>query len=155
MQSTIGPLPPTARGQVPGATPSLLSEARPLGRALRLASVVIALGAAVALRVPMCPFAIMTRHPCPGCGLTRATLAMAHGHLGDAVHLHPLAPVLAPAVILALAYNGLCYVREGRVAAAESVQGRWVTRLGVALGAALIAVWIARFFGAFGGPVPV
>ena len=63
--------------------------------------------------------------------------------------------VLVPAVLFVLGYNALVYVLEGRVAAAESTQARWATGLGVALAIATVAVWIARFFGAFGGPVPV
>lgn len=113
------------------------------------------LGLLVACGAPLCPFAIVTRHPCPGCGLTRATLALAHGHLADALRLHPLSPVMAPLVIAALAYNAAIYVKDGRIAAAEGMQGAWVTRLGIALAILMLTVWIARFFGAFGGPVPV
>lgn len=113
------------------------------------------LGIAVGCGIPLCPFALVTRHPCPGCGLTRATLALAQGDVQEALRLHPLSPVVAPLVIAALAYNAVTYVKDGRVAAAESAQGPWVTRIGVALAAAMLSVWIARFFGAFGGPVPV
>ncbi|WP_437803869.1 DUF2752 domain-containing protein [Sorangium sp. So ce693] len=113
------------------------------------------LGILVACGAPLCPFAIVTHHPCPGCGLTRATLALAQGHLADALRLHPLSPVMAPLVIAALAYNAAIYVKDGRIAAAEGMQGAWVTRLGIALAILMLTVWIARFFGAFGGPVPV
>src|SRR6188768_1851692 len=128
---------------------------RPLGRAARLALIGGAFGLAVVLGIPLCPFAILTRHPCPGCGLTRATLALAHGHVVEAVRLHPLSPVLAPLLVVALAYNALMYVREGRWAASEGLTHRWITRLAVVAVAALFAVWIARFCGAFGGPVAV
>ncbi|WP_437594494.1 DUF2752 domain-containing protein [Sorangium sp. So ce1000] len=113
------------------------------------------LGILVACGAPLCPFAIVTRHPCPGCGLTRATLALAHGHLADALRFHPLSPLMAPLVIAVLAYNAATYVKDGRIAAAEAAQGAWVTRLGVALAVLMLTVWVARFFGAFGGPVPV
>lgn len=149
------PPPPGPCAAPPARGASVWIESRPLGRAARLAAVVAVLGAAVLLRVPLCPMAILTRHPCPGCGLTRATLALAEGRVGDALHLHPLSILLVPLVGAALAYNGLAYVKEGRVAAAQSLQGRWVTRFGVALGVVVVAVWLARFFGAFGGPVPV
>jgi hypothetical protein len=43
------------------------------------------------------------------------------------------------------------YVREGRWPA---LGGR-MAAAGTALWALLVGVWIARFFGAFGGPVPV
>ncbi|XYH92315.1 DUF2752 domain-containing protein [Sorangium sp. So ce1128] len=135
--------------------PSRWSAATPLGRAARLGAVAALLGLLVACGVPICPFAIVTRHPCPGCGLTRATLALAHGRVAEALHFHPLSPIMAPLVVAALAYNAAIYVKDGRVAATESVQGAWVTRLGVALAVLMVTVWVARFFGAFGGPVPV
>lgn len=124
-------------------------------RAARLFALAAAIGLVMALGIPMCPFAIITRHPCPGCGLTRATFALAHGHIREALHLHPLCLVISPLVIGLITYNALVYLRDGRVAAAESSKARWVTALGVALAALTVGVWIARFFGAFGGPVPV
>ncbi|WP_437301796.1 DUF2752 domain-containing protein [Sorangium sp. So ce388] len=146
---------PTAA--LPPAPPaqSRWSAATARGRAARLGAVAALLGLLVACGVPICPFAIVTRHPCPGCGLTRATLALAHGRVAEALHFHPLSPIMAPLVIAALAYNAAIYVKDGRVAATESVQGAWVTRLGVALAVLMVTVWVARFFGAFGGPVPV
>jgi hypothetical protein len=145
---------PHPRAPLAGAI-ALLRLDHPLGRAARLGLVGGALGLALALGVPLCPFALVTRHPCPGCGLTRATLALARGQLGEALHLHPLSPVLVPLVVGVFAFNAASYVRHRRWAAAEGLQGRWLTRLGVVLFAAMIAVWIARFLGAFGGPVPV
>jgi hypothetical protein len=132
-----------------------LSPSHPLGRAARLGLIGGALVIALALNAPLCPFAILTHHPCPGCGLTRATLSLARGHLGEALRFHPLSPVLAPLVLGALGFNAVIYVRQGRWSAAEGIQNRWLTRLGLALFAVMIAVWIARFFGAFGGPVAV
>ena len=58
-------------------------------------------------------------------------------------------------VIGAAAYNALCYVRGGRHGAAESLRGPWINRGAVALTVAMLVVWVARFCGAFGGPVPV
>src|SRR4051812_16948199 len=70
------------------------NQSTPLSRAARLGLVALAFIAAVAFEVPLCPFAILTRHPCPGCGLTRGTLALLHGHLGEALRFHPLVPVV-------------------------------------------------------------
>ncbi|MFO0757843.1 MAG: DUF2752 domain-containing protein [Byssovorax sp.] len=126
-----------------------------MGRALRLALLGAAILAAVVVKLPLCPFAIVTRHPCPGCGLTRATLAMAHGEWAEALHFHPLAPVMSPVILMAFAINGMSYVRTGRWQASETAQGRWLTRGALALTVAMMVVWVARFFGAFGGPVPV
>jgi hypothetical protein len=133
----------------------LLDTSRPLGRAVRLCAVAGALGGAIALGIPLCPVAILTRHPCPGCGLTRATLALLHGHVHEAAHLHPLVFVVTPVIAVAFTYNALCYVRRGEWFASERFRGRLVTGAWITLGAAMMLLWIARFFGAFGGPVPV
>ena len=148
--SPSGPLAPLeergGRGRVaPGAA----------GRAIRLALVFGALGLAVFTKTPLCPVAIVTRHPCPGCGLTRATLEILHGHFGAAFALHPLVFIASPLVAAMLVYNSISYLRTGLWSASEGVQGRWVTRGALVLFVAFNAVWIARFCGAFGGPVPV
>jgi hypothetical protein len=125
------------------------------GRALRIALIAAILGAAVAFQLPLCPFAIVTRHPCPGCGLTRATLALLRGDLSGALHLHPLALLVPPVVIGGLLFNAFEYVRTGGWFATEAIRARTVTVIAAFLSAALLVVWIARFLGAFGGPVPV
>ena len=42
----------------------------------------------------ICLFHNFTGLPCPGCGLTRSWVAMAHGHAGEALVWHPLGPLL-------------------------------------------------------------
>src|SRR4051812_32645374 len=96
------------------------SSGHAFGRALRLGTIVGLFGVAVLFRVPLCPFAIITRQPCPGCGLTRATLALMGGHLHEGFHYHPLAIVISPLVMVAFAYNGISYVRRGVWFASES-----------------------------------
>jgi hypothetical protein len=80
---------------------------------------------------------------------------MLHGDLHAALHFHPLAPLVAPLVLVMLAVNVLGYVRAGKSAAVEGLRGRLITGFGLLLAVAMVAVWVARFFGAFGGPVPV
>lgn len=141
--------------QSPSTRPERSNRSEPFKRAARLGLVALAFAGAVAFDVPLCPFAILTRHPCPGCGLTRGTLALLHGHLGEALRFHPLVPVVTPLVALVLAWNAVSYVRHGRWSAAEGVQGRWITTAAAMLGVLMVAVWVARFLGALGGPVPV
>ncbi|MDI1475678.1 DUF2752 domain-containing protein [Polyangium sp. y55x31] len=126
-----------------------------LGRAARLAAVGAVLGVAVAVRFPLCPFALITRHPCPGCGLTRAALALATGDLREAVHFHPLVIPIVPIVALLALQGSYNYVRHGRWYTFAFQQTRFVTLGSIVLAVAMIAVWFARFFGAFGGPVAV
>ncbi|MCW3019404.1 MAG: hypothetical protein JWN10_1712 [Solirubrobacterales bacterium] len=54
-------------------------------------------------RLPsLCPFRRMTGIRCPLCGLTHATRALTRGDIGNAVALHPFAPLLWVAAALAL-----------------------------------------------------
>jgi hypothetical protein len=144
-----------ASGVPPRARHPLFDTGRPFGRAVRLLLVAGALTAAIATKIPLCPVAIVARQPCPGCGLTRATLAVLHGDLHEAVRLHPLVFVVTPVIALAFSYNAIQYVRRGQWFASEKLSGRWVNAAWITLGVAMILLWIARFFGAFGGPVPV
>ncbi len=99
-----------------------------------------------------CPIRLVLGVPCPGCGMTRASHLLAHGELLAALALHPLVLVLGPWCATLLAAEIAGHVRYGRFVTA--VRSRFL-RVGsyVVFGAA-IAVWIARFFGAFGGPAP-
>ena len=45
-----------------------------------------------------CPFRVWSGLPCPGCGLTRSVVALAHGDLAGSLYFHPL----GAAVVLAL-----------------------------------------------------
>lgn len=127
------------------------SERRPAGRALRLGLALAALVAASMGGVPICPSVLLLRAPCPGCGLTRAAIALASGDLAGAMRMNPLAPLVCPVAAAVAAYNAYSYVATGRTRLASP----WTTRLCLPLALALVAVWIARTFGAFGGPVPV
>jgi hypothetical protein len=124
-------------------------------RAARLTAYGAAFALLVLLGIPVCPFAAITRHPCPGCGLTRASLALLRGQIGEAVRLHPLAPVVTPVLAGWVLYAGVVYVREGRWPGAQGSSGRWVAAVGIVLWTLLLGVWLARFQGHFGGPVPV
>jgi hypothetical protein len=113
----------------------------------------------VAFGPPMCPTALFFDVPCPGCGLTRATLALLRGDIGAALHFHPLVFVLTPLAAYAFGTTLLDYVRGGTAGPAA----RWLKWFGAraryaaacALLVALLGVWGARFAGYFGGPAPV
>lgn len=42
-----------------------------------------------------CPMVIFTGYPCPGCGLTRAGMALLHGEFIQAFNMHPFIYVIA------------------------------------------------------------
>jgi len=93
--------------------------------------------------------------PCPGCGLTRATLAGLRGDLAGAFRLHPLFAAAAPAyfyLVFGIAYR---YVAGPLARPPSRLENRIVSLVAGVLVVLLLAVWVSRFFGAFGGPVPV
>lgn len=56
------------------------------------------IGAFYLLGVPICPMHQMLGIPCPGCGMTRATVDLLELHFADAWHMHPLVFVVVPVV---------------------------------------------------------
>ncbi len=100
-----------------------------------------------------CPFRLATHHPCPTCGFTTATRALLHLRFADATHLNPLACVVLP-LLAAFASGELgAFVVTGKFGFLANRKPVRVVALGVCV--ALFAVWIARFCGAFGGPLKI
>ena len=102
------------------------------------------------LGVPVCPSALAMNFPCPGCGLTRAGLALLRGDFTTAFGLQPLAPLVIPFYLGVLGWCVLNYLRYG-----DARLKRWMGIGIVVAGAALLVVWCVRVFGYLGGPVPV
>lgn len=156
-QPALAPSSPSA----PSARPSAASRAprSPWSRVLASAATGIGLAAAAwvlaSARVP-CGFARVFHVPCPGCGSTRAMLALAHGDLAGLLRHNPLAPMMTLFVVLlsvqalgsVLATGTFARVGDGRV-------GLVVSRGVLLVGALQVVIWVARFAGLFGGPVPV
>lgn len=136
------------------AHPELEPTSRIRGRVVRLCALVMGTGLVVLAKLPLCPFAALTHTPCPGCGMTRATLAIASGDVHGAWQLHPFAFVVSPIVVLALGTLARSYVRSGHAALPPALSRPFMITLG-ALFVAMLGFWVARFFGLHGGPVPV
>ena len=120
------------------------------------AIVPVVIAAALALVVIggwRCPVQLALGIPCPTCGMTRALRLALHGDFAAATHLHPLVWLAVPVVAALLAVEVIGYARSGAFGASRRVRGSDAVMVGTA--ALLFALWIARFFGAFGGPVPV
>lgn len=139
------------------AVPGALRAGQRLKRAALLGALGALFAAAIAFELPLCPTATVFGVPCPGCGLTRATLRLFHGDLGGALALHPLAPALAPLVAWLAAKAALGYLGFGALTASAPSRrsSAFTSAFGAALLMALLGVWGARFLGAFGGPVSV
>ncbi|AKF07759.1 DUF2752 domain-containing protein [Sandaracinus amylolyticus] len=67
-------------------------------RVLDAAMPLLALLLLAAIEFPLCPTRLMFGVPCPGCGLTRATLAILQLDFAAMWRLHPMAPVMTPIV---------------------------------------------------------
>jgi Protein of unknown function (DUF2752) len=114
------------------------------------------LGALLYAKAMPCAFAQLFHLPCPGCGSTRAVLALVQGDVHGLLRYNPLGPIMALllGVLAAQAFVSMLFHGDFR-AAGEGRIGLLVKR-GIFVVAALeMLLWIARFAGAFGGPVPV
>jgi hypothetical protein len=127
-------------------------------RALFMALGVGGFALAVRSDFPLCPLAGSVGVPCPGCGLTRATLALLHGDLRMALYYHPLVLVITPlvvTVVIVTAWELLRGPSQKARGAALLGNGRAVSIAAAALLVLTLGVWLARFAGFLGGPVPV
>lgn len=89
---------------------------------------------------PMCGSRAMFGIECPGCGLTRSFVALAHGDLAESIRLHRVGWVLAAAVVLQIPYR-IYALRELRTKASQRT---WPTWFGNGLIATLILNWLAQ-----------
>lgn len=116
------------------------ASARRLLRLRAVAEVGAVCGVLALLPFTTCLSKIVLGRPCPGCGMTRATLRLLRGDLAGAVRYHPVAPFaalgLACAVTLALA-----------LPEAHPLWDRFVRAALTALALALAAVWALRVAG--------
>jgi hypothetical protein len=127
---------------------------------LLVALVALPFAFAVHVDFPLCPLAGTFGIPCPGCGLTRATLALLHGDVRAALHFHPLVWLLSPLFVAFMSGALVELVRGPTAPPLSLLRGfRWNARLVSIVGLLLLTlstgVWVARFAGYFGGPVPV
>jgi len=98
-----------------------------------------------------CPFRLASGLPCPGCGLTRSVVALAHGDPAASLYFHPLGlPVVAALVGLVVLELGLALRRRaaGQTAGSPSTTAlleRAARGPVLWLGAASLAVvWVVR-----------
>jgi Protein of unknown function (DUF2752) len=85
--------------------------------------------------------------------MTRAAGLALTGHFADATRMHPLWFVVLPLVTFVIVTDATAYVRGGRWR--SLLESEKTAPVAIGLVALMIAVWVARFFGMFGGPAPV
>jgi len=98
-------------------------------------------------QAPLCAFRALTGIPCPGCGLSRASLALFELHFVEAYHYHPLVFVILPAGIFFSVWAFLKWLLPQHIRPMPDVP-TWAVFVILAV---VLSVWISRFFGGFGG----
>lgn len=89
---------------------------------------------------PTCLFKLLSGHPCPACGFTRATLRVAHGDLRGSFLFHPLA--IPGGVLLLVAVLLAATLPPG-----HPLWGRYTRATMNAAAVGFLAVWAARAAG--------
>jgi hypothetical protein len=143
MGSGTGELSPQARVRrrsvLAGLVRRAITRLRPAGVVLFIA------GMLALIPYPTCLLRLFAGIPCPACGLTRAGLSILNGDISRATEWHPLSPLLVivfiASVCVALLGSDATWQKFARIASFGSA-------------IALVGVWVLRFWGAFGGPVP-
>ncbi|HEY8041572.1 MAG TPA: DUF2752 domain-containing protein [Polyangiaceae bacterium] len=134
----------------------LPSVRRRLARAAGVAGVWAVSALPIALGWQKCAIATLIHRPCPGCGMTRAIHLLQAGQLDASLRLQPLAvPVLAVGLLFifstvwtTLRLGTPLHVHKSRLA-------RVTLGIAAVVYGAAFALWMLRWFGYFGGPVPV
>jgi hypothetical protein len=94
--------------------------------------------------VPLCSFKAYTGLPCPGCGLTRSLIDIAHGDLRGALVMNPIGLVLFP-LFAALGLLTFTPAVKRRQIAAWIERHPWSAYAsGIGLAAGLLVNGIAR-----------
>jgi hypothetical protein len=132
----------------------------PLGRRVaRAASVAGVWALAVlpaALGLQRCAIATFCHVPCPGCGMTRALRLLAAGRVDASLRMHPLAvPVLVAGALLMVSTVWATVTVGSPIRTHRSRFGRAAMALAIVVYTATLALWLLRWLGYFGGPVPV
>jgi hypothetical protein len=105
---------------------------------------------------PSCAVASLLHRPCPGCGMTRALRLLVAGQVDASLRMHPLAvPVLVAGLMLVAASVWATLQLGSPLRLHRTRFGRVALAAGVVTYGATLALWVLRWFGLFGGPVPV
>ncbi|MCG7633890.1 DUF2752 domain-containing protein [Gordonia McavH-238-E] len=117
--------------QVVGATTVAVAGAAALGAAC------VFTPGGVADGPQLCPFAVMTGLPCPGCGLTRSWVALMHGDVGSAFTFNVFGPVFLVLTAVTVVTAALTLVRRR-----GAPLSTWRDLVLGPVGAVLLGVWL-------------
>jgi hypothetical protein len=92
---------------------------------------------------PLCASRAIFGLQCPGCGLTRSFVALAHGDVAESLRFNRVGWLLALAVVVQIPYRAYALAELRR----RVVTRPWLAWFGYALIAALILNWFAKIVG--------
>lgn len=132
------------------ALPRRVLRAGAVGAAWAVSAVPVALG------LQQCAVARLLHEPCPGCGMTRAMHLLFAGQVDASLRMHPLAvPVLLSGGLFIAATVWSTLALGSPIRVHETRFGKWTIAAMVVVYGATLILWGLRWFGLFGGPVPV
>jgi hypothetical protein len=99
--------------------------------------------------IVLCPFRALMHYPCPGCGMTRAFCALAHGEFWRAVKFNALSPLLFLAALAAWAYAVATLLEFERVRSILARRLHTSPFGGKLMLALVLAWWVLRVAGNF------
>lgn len=91
----------------------------------------------------VCPFRLATGLPCPGCGLARSWVALAHGDIETAFDRHRFGPLLFALSVAAVVAVGLRLIGGARPLNLGALAG---SRVGLGIATVWCATWAAAPF---------
>jgi hypothetical protein len=94
----------------------------------------------------LCMMKRMTGWGCPGCGMTRCFISLAHGDVRAALHYNPAGFLLFAMMAFQIPFRLMQLVRL-RMGLAELRMGRWPQVLFAVLGILMVGQWVLRQFG--------
>ena len=125
-----------------------LIRERRLGWAMVAGGVLVAVSGLCGVSLFPCPFKQLTGLPCPGCGMTHATVALLRGDFRAMLSYHPLAPVFL--LFWSVVVAGLLWPKEKRALMLERLdrlerRTRWPLWVGIALFIFSLTRWFVWF----------
>lgn len=98
------------------------------------------------LHLPIkCPFKIATGLPCPGCGGTRALVALMQGHFIEAVSINPLSVLIIIFALIAPVWLFIdCY--RGSDSLQRVIRGKWSKPTMIIVAIVIIVNWIWNIY---------
>ncbi len=87
---------------------------------------------------PTCPMHAMLGIPCPGCGLTRSIILLAHGNLGGSLEMNRMGLIFGLAILAQFPYRIAALARPGRTILSRP----WTKGIAAALIAGLVINWL-------------